>query len=75
MKTRPPWVPRTESFQKPVSINIVFKNVSPLDIPAYDMIQGTRRIYSGLTWHMDSLEQTNEKERLKSTPLYCRAYF
>jgi hypothetical protein len=52
---------RTESFQKPVSIGIVFKNVSSLDTPAYDMMQGTRRIYSGLTWHVTSLPQTNEK--------------
>ena len=35
---------RTESFQKPVSIGIVFKNVSSLDTPAYDMMQGTRRL-------------------------------
>jgi len=52
---------RTESFQKPVSIGIVFKNVSSLDTSAYDMMQGTRRIYSGLTWHVTSLPQTNEK--------------
>jgi len=52
---------RTESFQKPISIGIVFKNVSSLDTPAYDMMQGTRRIYSGLTWHVISLPQTNEK--------------
>ena len=52
---------RTESFQKPVSIGIVFKNVSSLDTPAYDMMQGTRRIYSGLTWYVTSLPQTNEK--------------
>jgi len=30
---------RTESFQKPVSIGIVFKNVSSLDTPAYDMMK------------------------------------
>jgi hypothetical protein len=35
---------RTESFQKPVSIRIVFKNVSSLDTPAYDMMQGTWRL-------------------------------
>jgi len=35
---------RTEPFQKPVSIGIVFKNVSSLNTPAYDMIQGTRRL-------------------------------
>jgi hypothetical protein len=35
---------RTESFQKPVSIGIVFKNVSSLDTPAYDMMQGTLRL-------------------------------
>ena len=35
---------RTESFQKPVSIGIVFKNVLSLDTPAYDMMQGTRRL-------------------------------
>jgi hypothetical protein len=35
---------RTESLQKPVSIGIVFKNVSSLDTPAYDMMQGTRRL-------------------------------
>jgi len=35
---------RTESFQKPVSIGIAFKNVSPLDTSAYDMMQGTRRL-------------------------------
>jgi hypothetical protein len=29
--------------------------------PAYNMMQGTRRIYSGLTWHVTSLPQTNEK--------------
>lgn len=52
---------RTESFQKPVSIGIVFKNVSSLDTSAYDMMQGTRRIYSGLTWHVTSFPHTNEK--------------
>jgi hypothetical protein len=60
----------TKSFQKPVSIGIVFKNVSSLNTPAYlpvrctqtgDMMQGTRRVYSGLTWHATSLAQTNEK--------------
>jgi len=40
---------------------IVFKNVLSLDTPAYDMMQGTRRIYSGLTWYVTSLPQTNEK--------------
>jgi len=40
---------RTESLQKPASIGIVFKNVSSLDTPAYDMMQGTRRIYYRLT--------------------------
>ena len=40
---------RTESFQKLVLIGIVFKNVSSLHTSAYDMMQGTRRIYSGLT--------------------------
>ncbi|MFV9646828.1 MAG: hypothetical protein ACNYWU_13480 [Desulfobacterales bacterium] len=35
---------RTESFQKPVSIGIVFKNVLSLDTPAYDMMQGTWRL-------------------------------
>jgi hypothetical protein len=52
---------RSEFFKKPVSIGIVFKNVSPLDAPAYDMMQGTRGIYSGLTWHVSSLPQINEK--------------
>jgi len=52
---------KTESFQKPVSIGIVFKNVSSLDTPAYDMMQSTRRIYSGLTWHAILLPQTIEK--------------
>jgi hypothetical protein len=64
---------RTESLQRPVSIGIVFKNVSSLDIPAYDMMQGTRRLpaiaSSGeagghLFWldgHVTSLPQTNEK--------------
>ena len=51
---------RTESFQKPVSIGIVFKNVSSLDTSAYDMMQGTRRIYSGLTWHMNSFHHTKK---------------
>ena len=36
---------RSESFQKPVSIGIIFKNVSSLDTPAYDIMQDTRRIY------------------------------
>jgi len=31
-------------FRKPVSIRIVFKNVSSLDTPAYDMMQGTLRL-------------------------------
>ncbi|MGB6013035.1 MAG: hypothetical protein WBI57_17380 [Desulfobacterales bacterium] len=35
---------RTESFRNPVSIGIVFKNVSSLDTPAYNMMQGTRRL-------------------------------
>jgi hypothetical protein len=62
---------RTESFRKPVSIGIVFKNVSSLDTSAYDMMQGTRRIYSGLTWHVTSFTQTNErKKRPNSTPLF-----
>jgi len=51
---------RSESFQKPVSIGIVFKNVSPLDTPAYDMMQGTRGIYSGLTWYVSSLPHVTE---------------
>jgi len=62
---------RTEPFQKPVSIRIVFKNVSSLNIPAYDMMQGTWRlpaiVSSGeagghLFWlDLTSLPQTNEK--------------
>ncbi len=59
---------RTESFQKPVSIGIVFKNVSSLDTPAYDMMQGTRRIYSGLTWHAISLPQINEIRNAQIQP-------
>ena len=35
---------RTESFQKPVSIGIVFKNALSLDTPAYDIMQRTRRL-------------------------------
>ncbi len=35
---------RTESFRKPVSIGIVFKNVSSFDTPVYHMMQGTRRL-------------------------------
>jgi hypothetical protein len=30
------------------------------DTSGYDMMQGTRRIYSGLTWHVVSLPQINE---------------
>jgi len=52
---------RTDSFQKSVSIGIVFKNVSSLDTSEYDMMQSTRRIYSGLTWHVTSFPHTNEK--------------
>ncbi|MBC2693754.1 MAG: hypothetical protein HF982_00425 [Desulfobacteraceae bacterium] len=54
---------RTESFQKPVSIGIVFKNVSSLDTLAYDMIQSIRRIYSGLTWH-DFITTNKEQNAL-----------
>ena len=70
---------RIESFQKPVSIGIVFKNVSSLDTPAYDMIQGTRRLpaiaSSGeagghLFWlDVTSLPQTNEKKTPKFNPV------
>jgi hypothetical protein len=35
---------RIESFQKAVSIGIVFKNVPSLDTPAYDMMQSTLRL-------------------------------
>jgi hypothetical protein len=52
---------RAESFNKSVSISIVFKNILSLDTPAYDVMQGTRRIYSGLTWHVTLLPQANEK--------------
>jgi len=48
-----------------VLIRLLLK--SSLDTPAYDMMQGTGRIYSGLTWHVTSL-QTNEKKGLNSTP-------
>ena len=59
---------RSESFQKPVSIGIVFKNVPPLDTPAYDMMQGTRDIYSGLTWRVISLQQINDKRNATIQP-------
>jgi hypothetical protein len=33
------------------------------------MMEGTRRIYSGLTWHVTSLPHKNEKKkRLNTTP-------
>ncbi len=60
---------RTESLQKPVSIGIVFKNVSPLDTPTYDMMQGTRRIYSRLTWHVTSDPKQMKKETPKFNPV------
>jgi len=59
---------RTESFQKPVSISIVFKNVSSPHTPAYDMMQGTRRIYSALTRHVLHYHKQMKIERLNSTP-------
>ena len=49
-------------------IGIVFKNVSPLDTPAYDMMQGTRGIYSGLAWHVTSFPQINEKRNAQIQP-------
>jgi hypothetical protein len=69
---------RTESFQKPVSIGIVFKNISSLDTPAYDMMQGTWSIYYSLTWYVTSLPQKKNKTpfgRIKSeTELIEYAY-
>ncbi len=59
---------KSESFQKPVSIGIVFKNVSSLDTPAYDMMQSTQGIYSGLTWHVTSLPHINEKRNAPIQP-------
>ena len=58
---------RPESFQKPVSIGIILKNVTSLNTPAYNMMQGARGIYSGLTWHVISLPQINE---IRNVPLY-----
>jgi len=52
-----------------VKIGIVFKYVSPFDTPAYNMMQGTWRIYSGLTWHVTSSSQTNQKETLNFNPV------
>ena len=76
---------RTESFQKPVSIGIVFKNVWSLDTSAYDMMQGTRRLpaiaSSGeagghLFWLDVACDFINAKKytkkRLNSTPLYIK---
>ncbi len=60
---------RTESFQKPISIGIVFKNVSSLDTPAYDMMQGTRRIYSGLTWHVTYYHKQMKIEKPNFNPV------
>jgi len=58
---------RTESFQKPVSIGIVFKNVSSLDTPAYDA-----RYPAHLFWLDVACDfiTTNKlkKKRLNSTP-------
>jgi hypothetical protein len=41
----------TQPFYNPVSIRIVPENSASLDAPADDVMQGTWRIYSGLTWH------------------------
>ena len=67
---------RAESFQKSVTIGIVFKNFSSLDTSAYDMMQGTRRTYSGLTWHVTSFPQTIEKEtpNFNPVPLYVPTF-
>ena len=52
-----------------VKIGIVFKYVSPLDTPTYNMMQGFWRIYSGLTWHVTSSSHKQMKQkRLNSTP-------
>jgi hypothetical protein len=59
---------RIESFQKWVSIGIVFKNVSSLKTSAYGKMQGTRRIYSVLTWHVSSLPQTNKQRNAQFQP-------
>jgi hypothetical protein len=37
------------------------------------MMKRTPRIYSGLTWHVASLQQTNEKKRLNSTSPFVLA--
>jgi len=41
----------TQPFYKLVSIHIVPENSASTDAPANDVMLGTWRIYSGLTWH------------------------
>jgi hypothetical protein len=38
----------TQPFYNPVSIRIIPENSASLDAPADDVMQGDRRIYSGL---------------------------
>jgi len=41
----------TELINEGLSINIILKNISTLNSPAYDMMQGSRGIYAGLAGH------------------------
>jgi len=58
----------TQSFYNPVSIRIVSENSAPIDAPADDVMQGTQRIYSGLTWY--KFFNINKKEARNVNPIF-----
>lgn len=68
---------RTEAVHKPVSIRVAPENVPALDASAYDVMQSTRRIDSGLTRHKLILHQPNKTGNAyfqHSPPIPIRVY-
>jgi len=53
----------TELINEGLSINIILKNISTLNSPAYDMMQGSRGIYAGLAGHNFRMSQMQKREK------------
>ncbi|MFB0521536.1 MAG: hypothetical protein ACETWD_08935 [Desulfatiglandales bacterium] len=53
----------TELINEGLSINIILKNISTLNSPAYDMMQGSRGIYAGSAGYNFRMSQMQKREK------------
>jgi hypothetical protein len=64
--------PEPELINKGFSINIILKNISALNSSAYNMMQGSRSVYTGMARHSFFTSQMQKKEthNFMTVPLF-----